>query len=439
MSRRFVLLTALTFVLALGSEKLVAQVRDTLPHRDTSRMAIDTIPLGPDSLPLTPIDTTLRMLNLNPYLTLHVDSSINYKLEINRAPGNYFWFLRNAPVGLKIGKDDGRLTFKAEKSLFLSGRLKYDQEYRVMLGVQNLSDPKERIDTSFTLMFYNTEIIISRLKPGVSETIYVDEGDTLEIPVQCEKGSFPIETISTLVDASIKGYESVRKCDDVFVWAAPYDFVKETDKDKQKIFHITFVGADKFYNRDTAKVTVVVRDALNFPFREEEYNRVVKEIQRYILQLKFSFKELDKNVRRTKNSRTGFDLMSGSSALAGTVLSTSSAEADKNVGRVMPSVGVALVPVKEAVSPVKSYETNSAAQVRTSIKRLEYSLSDNSLVGERDPEILTKLAKLRSDLKQVQTQLIDVPMVDTGGMSEEELNNYFNSPKVNKKYKLTRN
>jgi hypothetical protein len=131
--------------------------------------------------------------------------------------------------------------------------------------------------------------------------------------------------------------------------------------------------------------------------------------------------------------------MSGSSALAGTVLSTSSADADKNIGKVMPSVGVALVPVKEAVSPVKAYETNSAAQVRTSIKRLEYSLSDNTLVGEMDPEILTKLAKLRSDLKQVQTQLIDVPMVDTGTMSEEELNQYFNSPRVNKKYKLTRN
>ena len=95
--------------------------------------------------------------------------------------------------------------------------------------------------------------------------------------------------------------------------------------------------------------------------------------------------------------------------------------------------------MKEAVSPVKAYESNSAAQVRTSIKRLEYSLSDNALVGETDPEILTKLAKLRSDLKQVQTQLIDVPMVDTGGMSEEELNQYFNSPRVNKKYKLTRN
>ncbi|MBU7577188.1 MAG: hypothetical protein KAF40_03925 [Flavihumibacter sp.] len=438
MLRRISAILVLNFFLLISQGELYAQVTDTLPRKDTLHL-LDTIPLGPDSLPVAPIDTTLRILNLTPYLTLHVDSSINYKLEINRVPGNYFWYLRNAPVGLKIGKDDGRLTFKAEKSLFLSGRLKYDQEYKVQMGVQNLSDPKERVDTFFTLMFYNTEIVISRLKPGVSETIFIDEGDTLSIPVQCERGSFPIESISTLTDASIKGYESVRKCDDIFTWAIPYDFVKDGDKEKQKTFHITFVGADKFYNRDTAKITVVVRDALNYPFRKDEYGRVVKEIQRYILQLKFSFKELDKNVKRTKGTRTGFDLMSGSSALAGTVLSTSSADADKNIGKVMPSVGVALVPVKEAVSPVKAYESNSAAQVRTSIKRLEYSLSDNALVGETDPEILTKLAKLRSDLKQVQTQLIDVPMVDTGGMSEEELNQYFNSPRVNKKYKLTRN
>lgn len=438
MTRRIFFCISLTIMLLFGFTSLSAQVVDTIPKRDTIPLT-DTIPLGPDSLPIAPLDTTLRILNLTPYMTLHVDSSINYKLDINRTSGNFFWFLRNAPVGLKIGKDDGTLSFKAEKTLFLSGRLRYDQEYKVQMGVQNLSDPKERIDTFFTLMFYNTEIVVSRLKPGVSETIFIDEGDTLSIPVQCERGTFPIETISTLTDASIKGYESVRKCDDIFSWAIPYDFVKDTDKDKQKTFHITFVGADKFYNRDTAKITVVVRDALNYPFRVDEYGKVVKEIQRYILQLKFSFKELDKNVKRTKNSRTSFDLMSGSSALAGTVLSTSSADADKNIGRVMPSVGVALVPVKEAVSPVKAYESNSAAQVRSSIKRLEYSLSDNTLVGERDPELLTKLAKLRSDLKQVQTQLIDVPMVDTGGMSEEELNNYFNNPKVNKKYKLSRN
>ncbi|MFT4023530.1 MAG: hypothetical protein QM664_07080 [Flavihumibacter sp.] len=65
-------------------------------------------------------------------------------------------------------------------------------------------------------------------------------------------------------------------------------------------------------------------------------------------------------------------------------------------------------------------------------------MSDNVLIGERDPDILAKLAKIRAELKAVQVQLVDVPMVDTGEFSEEELNAYFNSPKVNKKYKLTR-
>jgi hypothetical protein len=170
-----------------------------------------------------------------------------------------------------------------------------------------------------------------------------------------------------------------------------------------------------------------------------EYERVTKDIRLYILQLKYSFKELDKKVRKTKNTRTGFDLLSGTTALGGTVFSTMQDEQSKSVGKILPSVGVALVPVKEAVSPVKSYEQNSASLVRTSIRRLEYSLTDNTLVGDRDPDILLKTRKLKDDLKQIQVQLIDIPTLDTGNLSEEELNKYFNSPKVNKKYKVTRN
>jgi len=40
----------------------------------------------------------------------------------------------NPPVGLKIDKDNGLLHFKADKAFFLSGRLKYDKEYKVILG-----------------------------------------------------------------------------------------------------------------------------------------------------------------------------------------------------------------------------------------------------------------------------------------------------------------
>jgi hypothetical protein len=39
-------------------------------------------------------------------------------------------------------------------------------------------------------------------------------------------------------------------------------------------------------------------------------------------------------------------------------------------------------------------------------------------------------------MKQIQIQLIDVPIDENTNMSEEQLNDYFNSKKVNNKYKL---
>lgn len=421
----------LSLALIVLHSSLQAQVTDTTAD-STIR-----VPLK-DSLPVVATDTVLRIVNLNPYFTIHVDSAINYDLDINKDSSYYYWFLRNAPVGLKIDKDKGIISFKAEKSYFLSGRLKYDQEYRVQLGVQNLKNPKEKVDTFFTVLFYNTEIVVSQLKPSVNSTIFIDEGDTLSFRVQCDEGSFPVENIATLVNVPLKNYQAINKCNDEFRWPVPFDFVRETDSAKMKVVQLTFISSDKFYNHDTATIKVYVRDALNYPFRVQEYNKVVQDIELYIYQLKFTFKELDKKVRRTKNTRTSFDLTSGTTALTGAVLGASGTQSSANLSRVMPSIGVGLVPVKEAVSPVKNYEQNSASQVRTSIKRLEYTLSDNALTGERDPEILNKITKLRSELKQTQVQLIDIPMVDTGGMTKEELDAYFNSPKVNKKYRTSR-
>lgn len=406
----------------------------------SSNAQVDTLPAVrvADSIPLN-TDTVLRIINLNPYFSLHVDSSINYNLDINRDSSKYFWYIKNAPVGLRIDKDNGQVTYKADKAYFLSGRLKYDQEYRVQLGVQNLNNPKERVDTFFTVVFYNTEIVVSRLKPSVSSSLFIEEGDTLSFKVQCDNGSFPIESITTLVNVPIKNYIAVNRCNDEFRWPIPYDFVKETDSAKMRIFTITFIGVDKFYNRDTAQVKIFVRDAMNYPFRLQEYNKIVKDVELYTFQLKFTFKELDKKVRSTKNTRSTFDLASGTTALSGAVLATSSSESAKNMAKVMPSVGVTLVPVKEAVSPVKTYEQNSAALVRASIKRLDYTVQDNSLSGERDPDILTKINKIRNELKQIQVQLIDIPMIDSGEMTKEQLDEYFNNPKVNKKYKLSKN
>ncbi len=161
-------------------------------------------------------DTVLRIRNLNPYVTLHVDSTMNYNLEINKNPTHYFWYLKNSPLGLKINKDNGLLTFKADKSYFLSGRLKYDYPYKVSVGVQNLKDPAERVDTSFTILFFTTEIIPSRLKPTVNSTLYIDEGDTVNFRIECEEGSFPVESISFYSNVPIKNYTIVKKCDDEF-------------------------------------------------------------------------------------------------------------------------------------------------------------------------------------------------------------------------------
>lgn len=393
-----------------------------------------------DTIPPSPVqpDTSLRILNLNPYMTLHVDSSLNYKLEINRTTGKYFWYLRNSPVGLRINKDNGTLSFKADKSFFLSGKLKYDQPYGVILGVQNLNDPAERIDTSLTLVFYNTEIIQSKVKPSVSSTLYVDEGDVVNFKVQCEAGSFPIEHITFFANMPIKNFTLVKACDDEFTWTAPYDFVKETDSGKVKIMTLSFVGTTRFMVRDTSNIRVIVRDALNYPMAVQEYQLQVKYVNSYILQLKYTFLQLDKKVRKVKNARTTFDITSSTTALTGSIMVSSSDVSTQKAGKVLPSVGVSLVPIKEAVAPQKVYDQNQASLVRTSIKRLEYMLRDNVLLADRDPDIVKKTNRLRDELKQIQIQLIDIPVELSSDMTEEELNEYFNSPKVNKKYRTSR-
>jgi hypothetical protein len=402
-----------------------------------SKPAIDTVPtLVNDSIQIYHPDSSLRIVNLNPYFTLHVDSSLSYQLQINKNPENYFWFLKNSPVGLRINKDNGTLSFKADKSYFLSGRLKYDMNYRVNIGVQNLSDPKEKLDTSFTIVFYSTEIIPSKVKPLVNGTIYVDEGESVDFKVLCETGSFPIENIFTLPNTPLANFKEVDKCGDVFHWSPPYDFVKETDQNKERVVLLNFIGTTRFQNRDTAQIRVIVRDALNYPLAKEEFEQVSKNIQRYVMQLKYTFLQLDKKIRRTKGARTTFDLTAASTSLTGTILTSSSNESQQKTGKILPSVGLSLVSVREAAVPTKTVDQNQAALIRASIKRLEYVIRDNQLLGDKDLEIVKKLNRLKEELKQAQTQLLDIPVEITNNMTEEELNRYFNSPKVNKKYRL---
>jgi hypothetical protein len=388
-----------------------------------------------DSINLVKKDTVLRIKNFSPYFTIHVDSTLDYHFEINRDPQQYYWYLKNSPVGLKINKDNGVLHFKAEKSYFLSGKLKYDNEYKVLLGIQNLNNPRDKVDTTFALVFYNTDIIPSRVKPTVSGDLVIEEGDTLNFKLQCEDGSFPIESITYFSNFPIRSTTPVSHCGDDFTWVAPYDFIRDDEKDKQKTLTLKFIGSDKFFNHDTATVKIMVRQTINYPQQLVQYNKIYGHIETYIIQLKSTFRILDKKIKHTKNIRTTFDLTSASTALGGTIFSSLPNQDQQTTGKILPSVGVALVPVKEAVAPSKTYEQNSASLVRSDIKRLQYLLTDNLLIGDKDPDIIKKSQHLRDELTQVQLQLIDVPVVEDSTDSKA-LDEYFNNPKVNKKYRL---
>lgn len=379
-------------------------------------------------------DSALRIKNMNPYFNVHVDSTLSYQFEINRDPSRYYFYLRNPPVGLKI-RENGGLTFKADKSYFLSGRLKYDYEYHVTLGVQNLNDPKDKMDTSFIISFFTTEIIPSHVKPTVSSVLFVDEGDTINFRVQCETGTYPIESINFYSSTPIKTNSLIKGCNDNFTWSPPYDFVKDGDSAKQRLVQLYFVGTNKVFIRDTAVIRIYVKDALNYPFMVDQYNSVVKNMRTYILQLKYAFFQLDKRVKHTAHTRTGFDMTTASTALGGTIASSNG---NPTTGAILPSVGVAMVPVKETVAPPQTAEQNQASLVRSSIKRLDYTMHDNALLGDKDPDITKKLNNLKTELKQTQVQLIDVPLEETTGMTEEQLNAYFDNPKVNKKYRMKR-
>ncbi|RYF98454.1 MAG: hypothetical protein EOO07_38140, partial [Chitinophagaceae bacterium] len=281
-------------------------------------------------------DTALRIKNLDPYITLHVDSTLRYQLEINKPLVDYYWFLKNSPVGLKINKDNGMLTFKAEKNYFLSGRLKYDYEYKVRLSVQNLNIPSEKVDTSFTLLFYSTEIIPSRVKPTVSKTVYIDEGDTLSFKIQCDNGSFPIEELTYTSNYAVKSLTPVIKCGDDFTWSPAFDFIKDTEKEKIKRVELYFLGNTKFHVTDTALIEIMVRENINYPQQVVEFDRLRQDIRKYVTSLKSSFRLVDRKIKKVKRTRTGFDLGSATTTLSGTIMSSLDNPSQKTAGKILP-------------------------------------------------------------------------------------------------------
>jgi hypothetical protein len=237
--------------------------------------AQDTIPRRLDSAHLVIPDTViaeppLRITNLNPYFTVHADSILNYDFEINKDQSKYYWYLKSAPVGVKLDKNTGSLFFKADKSFFKSGKLKYDVEYKVQVGVQNLSDPEDFVDTACTIVFYNTEIIASKIKPTVGSTLFAEEGDSIRFRVQCEEGSFPVEQVTMLSNMPLSNYTAIKQCDDEFRWMIPYDFIRDGDTAKQKILSLAFIATDKFFNRDTAEVRIIVRPGIDYPLQYQK-------------------------------------------------------------------------------------------------------------------------------------------------------------------------
>ena len=112
--------------------------------------------------------------------------------------------------------------------------MKYDNEYKVKLGVQNLDDVSDKVDTTFTLLFYNTDIIPSRIKPTVTNDLSMDEGDTLNFKLQCDEGTFPVESITYSSNFPIRSSTQITKCGDEFTWVAPYDFIREDENLKAK-------------------------------------------------------------------------------------------------------------------------------------------------------------------------------------------------------------
>jgi hypothetical protein len=401
----------------------------TLPTKDTISNLL---------APKQDADSVLRIMNLSPFFSLQADSTLTYDFKINRPMDQYFWYLKSAPVGLRIDKNTGIMFFKADKNLFKSGRLKFDIPYKVEFGVQNLRNASERIDTSFNLLFFSTEINITRLKPTVGNFVQLEEGDTIRFRVQCEEGTFPMDQITINANQPITNFKPVKKCNDEFEWAVPYDFIREGDTTKQKVLLLQFIGTDTFRNTDTATVRLYIKPGVNYPQKLMEYKLIADEIKKYIKDLKLTFFVLSNEIEQTKKNRTYFDIGSSSTAMFGTILSTSAqSDGAKNFGKVLPSLGLTLVPIKETVSPNKVQEQNMASQVRGTIKRLEFMLSEYSLVGEKDIDILNKTRKLKDELKQSQLQLIDLPLVEFDPKyTQEDAEKYFNNPKVNKKYKM---
>lgn len=422
-------------LLLLGSLTAFAQEDTTVKVVIPPVVEEDTV-----AVPTPPVylDTALRIMNVNPYFTLHVDSVLNYDFIINRDSKKYFWFLVNSPLGVRIDRNSGNLYIKADKGLFRSGRLKYDVPYKVQMGVQNLYNPMDRVDTSFTVVYYSTEVVLSKLKPTSSSIINVEEGDSIQFKIQCDEGTFPIEQISINTSMPISGFTPVRRCNEEFKWVIPFGIFRDNDTAKLRTVIVDFIGSDKFFNKDTVSIRINIRPGINYTVRNQQHKVAETEFYRYIQNLKLSFYVVSKSVKKNRSARTAFDIGGSTTALAGTVMNATATRGSTTeaIGKVMPSVGLTLVPVKEAAAPNKVQEQNTATQLRAEVKRLEYVLSENKLTSTRDVEVLAKTRRLQEELKKSRMQFLDIPFDFDEKVSDADADKFFKDPKVNKNYRI---
>ncbi len=135
-------------------------------------------------------DDTLRIRNLNPYFSLHVDSTPFLSAGDQPGPEQVLLFYERCS---RRHEDQGErpADFPGGQILIsFPARLKYDYEYKVKIGVQNLNNPRDRLDTSFTIVFYHRDHPFP-CKTHRQQRPVLDEGDTISFRVQCETGTYP--------------------------------------------------------------------------------------------------------------------------------------------------------------------------------------------------------------------------------------------------------
>ena len=157
-----------------------------------------------------------------------------------------------------------------------------------------------------------------------------------------------------------------------------YDFIKEGDTAKTRSLYVNFIGANKFNNRDTALVRIIVRDNINYPQRVLEYVTLRKEVENYAVQLKGNFMMLDKNVKSTKNTRTTFDMTSAATALEAPYFLPWKARPPRMRARSFRVLAWLCSREQKPLHPARFTSKLSRAD-QNSIKRLDFTLSDNSL------------------------------------------------------------